>query len=78
MTVIRIEFLSKSRSSGAALVKACVTPAQPHRRSSTRIAVGQVLHKPRGRKPRRPPRQMSSAVTMAIALRAGRELAACD
>ena len=43
-------------TSRAGQVKACVTPAQPHKRSNTLTAVGQVLHKPRGRKPRRPPR----------------------
>ena len=47
---------SSTVASVTGIVKACVTPAQPHKRSSTLTAVGQVLHKPRGRKPRRPPR----------------------
>jgi hypothetical protein len=36
--------------------KACATPAQARRRSQTSDAGGQVLHKLRGRKPRRRPR----------------------
>ena len=47
-------------------VKACVTPALTRRRSRYPSASGQVLHKPRGRKPRRTPRWPLSAAAMAI------------
>ena len=50
----------------SASVKACVTPALARRWSRTSAASGRVLHKPRGRKPRRTPRWSSSAAVMAI------------
>lgn len=53
----------------AAPVKACVTPALARRSSHALAASGQVLHKPRGRKPRRTPRWWSGAAAMAIGLR---------
>jgi len=46
-----------------------VTPALTRRRSSYPSASGQVLHKPRGRKPRRTPRWPLSAAAMAIGWR---------
>jgi hypothetical protein len=62
----------------AAGVKACVTPALARRRSHALAASGQMLHKPRGRKPRRTPRWSLSAAAMAIGLRWRRNRGACD
>ena len=63
--------------SEAEAVKACVTPALPRRRSRYPSASGQVLRKPRGRKPRRTPRWSLSAASMAIEWRWGCDPAAC-
>ena len=60
---------SSARCPIAAVVKACATPALARRRSRALTAGGQVLHKPRGRKPRRPPRWSLGAAAMAIELR---------
>jgi hypothetical protein len=65
-------------SAWAARVKACATPALARRWSRALAASGQVLHKPRGRKPRRTPRWSSSAAAMAIGLRWRRNRGACD
>lgn len=67
---------AKTRTSET--VKACATPALTRRQSRAIDASGQVLHKPRGRKPRRPPRWSSSAAAMAIGSRWRRGAAACD
>ncbi len=64
-------------SRATAPVKACVTPALPRRRSRYPSASGQVLRKPRGRKPRRTPRWSLSAASMAIEWRWGCDPAAC-
>jgi hypothetical protein len=61
-----------------ASVKACATPALTRKRSRTLAASGQVLHKPRGRKPRRTPRWPLNAAAMAIGLRRRRDPAARD
>jgi hypothetical protein len=63
-------------SAETACVKACVTPALPRRRSRYPSASGQVLRKPRGRKPRRTPRWSLSAAAMAIDWRWGCDPAA--